>query len=95
MVSEDKAADVMTEELDAHFKDGYTLNFDVPLNKLMVDWDIKEFLKTHVGINSWEDLAEEDKRKCYRTIPRRVFLIGMRFNKNLIESTMMLCLCCL
>ena len=71
MVSEDKAADVITEELDAHFKDGYTLNFDVPLNKLMVDWDIKEFLKTHVGINSWEDLAEEDKRKCYRDYPKK------------------------
>ena len=32
----------------------------------MVDWDIKEFLKTHIGVNSWDDLAEEDKRKCYR-----------------------------
>ena len=71
VVSEDKAADVMTKELDDHFKDGYTLNYDVPLNKFMVDWDIKEFLRTHAGINSWDDLAEEDKRKCYRDYPKK------------------------
>ena len=71
VVSEDKAADVMTEELDDHFKDGYTLNYDVPLNKFMVDWDIKEFVKTYIGVNSWDDLAEEDKRKCYRDYPKK------------------------
>ena len=66
VVSEDKAADIIKEELGAHFKDGYTLNYDVPLNKFMVDWDIKEFLKTHTCVNLCNDLAEEDKRKCYR-----------------------------
>ena len=71
VVSEDKAADVMTKELDDHFKDGYTLNYGVPLNKFMVDWDIKEFLRTHAGINSWDDLAEKDKRKCYRDYPKK------------------------
>ena len=61
----------MTEELDDHFKGGYTLNQDVPLNKFMVDWGIKEFVKTYVGVNSWDDLAEEDKRKCYRDYPKK------------------------
>ena len=71
VVSEAKAADVMTEELDEHFRDGYTLNYDVPLNKFMVDWDIKEFVKTYIGVNSWDDLVEEDKRKCYRDYPKK------------------------
>ena len=71
VVSESKAAEVMTQELHDHFKDGYTLNYDVPLNKFMVDWDIKEFVKTYVGVNLWDDLAEDDKRKCYRDYPKK------------------------
>ena len=71
VVSESKAVDVITEELIDHFKDGYTLNYDVPLNKFMVDWDIKEFVKTYIGVNSWNDLVEDDKRKCYRDYPKQ------------------------
>ena len=71
VVSEDKAADVMMKELDDHFKDGCTFTHDVSLNKLMADWETKEFFRTHVGINSWDDLAEEDKRKCYRDYPKK------------------------
>ena len=70
-VSESKAAEVMTEEIHDHFKDGYTVNYDVPLNKFMVDWDIKEFLSTYIGVNSWDDLSEGDKRKCYRDYPKK------------------------
>lgn len=36
-----KAAKIMTTEIDDHFKDGYSLQYDVPLNRFMVDWDIK------------------------------------------------------
>ena len=61
----------MTEEIHDHFKDGYTVNYDVPLNKFMVDWDIKEFLSTYIGVNSWDDLSEGDKRKCYRDYPKK------------------------
>ena len=71
VVSESKAIDVITEELINHFKDGYTLNYDVPLNKFMVDWDIKEFVKIYIGVNSWDDLAENDKTKCYRDYPKQ------------------------
>ena len=44
VVSEEKTADVMTQELHDHYRDGYTLQYDVPLNKFMVDYDIKEFI---------------------------------------------------
>jgi len=37
-----KAAKVMTEEIDSHFnKDGFSLQFDTPLNKYMVGFYIK------------------------------------------------------
>ena len=47
-----KAAKVTTEEIDGHFKDGFPLQFDTPLNKYMVDFDIKQFLADRVGITS-------------------------------------------
>jgi len=65
-----KAAKVMTEEIHSHFKDGYSLQFDTPLNKYMVDFDIKQFLADHVGITSWEDLDEAGKKYCYKNYPR-------------------------
>ena len=71
VVSMEKAADVMTQELHDHYRDGYTLQYDVPLNKFMVDYDIKEFITNYVGANSWDDLSEEDKRKCYRDYPKK------------------------
>ena len=71
VVSQEKTADIMTQELHDHYKDGYTLQFDVPLNKFMVDYDIKAFLTTYIGSNSWDDLSQEDKRKCYRDYPKK------------------------
>ena len=71
VVSEEKTADVMTKELHDHYRDGYTLQYDVPLNKFMVDYDIKEFIMNYVGGNSWDDLSQEDKRKCYRDYPKK------------------------
>ncbi len=71
VVSEEKTADVMTQELHDHYRDGYTLQYDVPLNKFMVDYDIKAFLTTYIGSNSWDDLSQEDKRKCYRDYPKK------------------------
>ena len=67
----DKAAKIMTMEINDHFKDGYSLQYDVPLNRFMVDWDIKEFLTKFVGATSWDDLSEDDKRKCYRDYPKK------------------------
>ena len=67
----DKAATIMTDEIDAHFKDGYELLYDVPLNKFMVDWDIKRFLQNYLRATSWEDLSEDDKKKCFRDYPRK------------------------
>ena len=77
-----KAAKIMTMEIDAHFKDGYSLQYDVPLNRFMVDWDIKQFLTDYVGIPSWDDLSEDDKKNVSSTIPRSLFLIGMRLSRN-------------
>ena len=67
----EKAAKIMTTEIDDYFKDGYSLQYDVPLNRFMVDWDIKEFLAKFVGVTSWDDLSEDDKKKCFRDYPKK------------------------
>ena len=65
-----KAAKVTTEEIDSHFKNGFSLQFDTPLNKYMVDFDVKQFLADRVGITSWDDLDEAAKQYCYKNYPR-------------------------
>ena len=65
------AAQVMTKELDDHFKGGPAYHYDVSLDKMLVDWDIKQFLQDHVGINSWEDLDEAGRIACFRDYPTR------------------------
>ena len=65
------AARVMTKEIDEHFSGGPAFHYDVALDKFMVDWDIKQFLNEHVGINSWDDLDEAGIKSCFRNYPKR------------------------
>ena len=32
---------------------------------------LKEFIMNYVGGNSWDDLSQEDKRKCYMDYPEK------------------------
>ena len=67
----DKAANVITEEFNGYYKGGYRLQYDTPLNKYTVDWDIKEFLINHVGISSWDELDENTKKMCFQGYPKK------------------------
>ena len=42
----------MTDQLDARFRKGPEFYFDVCLDKVMVDWDIKIFVKKYMACNS-------------------------------------------
>ena len=61
----------MTKEIDETFAGGPAFHYDTPLDKFMCDFDIKTFLTSHVGVHSWDDLNNEDKRACYRDHPTR------------------------
>ena len=37
----------------------------------MIDFNIKEFLNNHVGINSWDDLDEDGRKACFREYPQK------------------------
>ena len=66
-----KAAKQITDDMDDYYSSGYSLQLDVPLNRFMVDYDIKQFLTTYIGTTCWDDLSEEDKKKCFRDYPKK------------------------
>lgn len=68
---EAKAAKQITDDMDDYYSSGYSLQLDVPLNRFMVDYDIKQFLTTYIGTTCWDDLSEEDKKKCFRDYPKK------------------------
>ena len=70
----DKAAKLIADDIDDYYGGGYSLQYDVSLNRYMVDYDIKMFLTTYIGIASWDDLSEADKKKCYRDYPKKLLL---------------------
>ncbi len=68
---EEKAAQLITDDMEEYYGGGYSFQYDVPLNRYMVDYDIKQFLMTYLDTTSWDDLSEEDKKKCYRDYPKK------------------------
>lgn len=66
-----KAAKMITDDMNDYYGGGYALQYDVPLNRYMVDYDIKQFLTTYVGVTSWDDLTEDDKKKCFKNYPKK------------------------
>ena len=67
----EKAAELITDDMEEYYGGGHSLQYDVPLNRYMVDFDIKKFLVNYLGTTSWDDLSEEDKKKCYKDYPKR------------------------
>ena len=45
--------------------DGLDIEWDITLDKMWTNYYIKQFLKDHVGVSSWEDVSTEEKKKCY------------------------------
>ena len=67
----EKAAQLITDDMEDYYGGGHSFQYDVPLNRYMVDYDIKKFLVTYLGTTSWDDLGEEDKKKCFKDYPRK------------------------
>ena len=46
----------LTNDIDAQFHGGFTINTNAWLNHFMVDYDIIHVLKNHFGYKSWDDV---------------------------------------
>lgn len=69
--SHDEAAKVMNEEIQHVFANGYTVSMHNPLDRLLVDFDIKEFLANEVGYNSWRDLPDREGTHVYKNFANK------------------------
>ena len=58
----EKAAQLITDDMEEYYGGGQSFQYNVPLNRFMVDYDIKKFLISILGTTSSEDLSEEDKK---------------------------------
>ncbi len=54
--NEELVAEVITDDIDKHFRDGFVLHWDDRLNHWMVDYDIICILKSYVGYSSWTNV---------------------------------------
>jgi hypothetical protein len=64
--SEKSAEESLTNDIDAQFHGGFTINSHAWLNRFMVDYDIISVLKTHVGYQSWDDVPITERSYCYK-----------------------------
>eukprot|EP00956_Cyclotella_meneghiniana_P030553 scaffold77192_cov37-Cyclotella_meneghiniana.AAC.7 len=62
---ENTAKSGMTSELHAYFGAGFDININVSLDKYWNDFDVKDFVRINMKIDSWDSLSEADKKACF------------------------------
>lgn len=65
----DIAAKAITQEVRTYFVDGAEWEEQVPLDKFMVDADIKDFLIDRVGVRNWDGLHPKEIGYVYLNYP--------------------------
>ena len=60
------AEESLTNDIDAQFLGGFTINTNRWLNCFMGDYDIIRVLKNHVGYKSWDDVPTIEREYCYK-----------------------------
>jgi hypothetical protein len=65
--SEDLVAEKITQDTNQHFSGGYNIIWNDALNHFLVDFDIIQILKNHIGYNSWSDIPMDRRELCYRS----------------------------
>ncbi len=59
--SEDLVAEKITQNINQHFSGGYNVIWNDTLNHVLVDFDIIQILKSHIGYNSWSDVPMDQR----------------------------------
>ncbi len=54
--SEDLVAEKIHQDINQHLSGGYNIIWNDTLNHFLVDFDIIQILKNHIGYNSWSDI---------------------------------------
>ncbi len=68
------AEESLTNDIDAQFHGGFTINTTAWLNRFMVDCDIIRVLKNHAGYKSWDDVPTTEREYCYKNYTSKTSL---------------------
>ena len=60
------AEESLTNDIDAQFQGGFTINTNAQLNRFMADYDIIRVLKSHVGYKSWDEVSSTEREYCFK-----------------------------
>ena len=60
------AEESLTNDIDAQFQGGFTINTNAHLNRFMADYDIIRVLKSHVGYKSWDEVSSTEREYCFK-----------------------------
>ena len=74
----------LSRRIGNHFKEPPVHTYDVTLDTYMTDWDIKEYMAKHMGINSWDDLSEEETA-LQGSSPQVIATLGLCFPRELLN----------
>jgi hypothetical protein len=69
--SEDLVAEKITQDINQHFSGGYNIIWNDTFNQFLVDFDIIQILKNHIGYNSWSDVPMDQRELCYRSYNKK------------------------
>jgi hypothetical protein len=65
MGNEDLVPEKITNDIDQHFSGSYTLHWNDSLNHWLVNYDIIQTPKFHVGYASWINVPIDQRHLCY------------------------------
>ena len=69
--SEESVAEKITQDIHEHFCGGYNIIWNDTLNHFLVDYDVIQILKNHIGYYSWSDVPMDQRELCYRGYNRK------------------------
>ncbi len=76
----------LTNDMDSHFKGGFSNHYHERLNCFMVDYDIICILKNYVGYSSWDDVPFNQKELCYKNYNTKMPLPNWNCNEERYSS---------
>jgi hypothetical protein len=62
---EDLVAEKITNNIEQRFSGSYTLDWNYSLNHWLVNYDIIQILKFHLGYSSWINIPNDQRQLCY------------------------------
>jgi hypothetical protein len=72
----------LTNDMDSHFKGGFSNHLHERLNRFMVDCDITRILKNYVGYSSWDDVPFNQKELCFKNYNTKMPLLNWNCNEE-------------